>query len=72
MVIELIFEANFCDNSYGFRPKCSAQQAVTEVKKALIIGWWLVDADIQSYFDTLDHSMLISLFKRRISDRRVL
>ena len=72
MVIEPIFEANFCDNSYGFRPKRSAQQAVTEVKKALITGWWVVDVDIQSYFDTIDHAMLMSLCKRRISDRRVL
>lgn len=72
MVIEPIFEANFRDNSYGFRPKRSAQQAVNEVKKALITGWWVVDADIQSYFDTIDHQMLMSLLKRRISDRRVL
>ncbi|MCX6033672.1 MAG: group II intron reverse transcriptase/maturase [Chloroflexi bacterium] len=72
MVIEPIFEANFRDNSYGFRPKRSAQQAVTEVKKSLIAGWWVVDADIQSYFDTIDHAMLMSLLKRRISDRRVL
>jgi RNA-directed DNA polymerase len=72
IVIEPIFEANFRDNSYGFRPKRSAQQAVGEVKKALITGWWVVDADIQGYFDTIDHSMLMSLLKRRISDRRVL
>jgi group II intron reverse transcriptase/maturase len=72
LVIEPIFEANFRDNSYGFRPKRSAQQAVSEVKKALITGWWVVDADIQSYFDTIDHAMLMSLMKRRISDRRVL
>jgi group II intron reverse transcriptase/maturase len=72
MVIEPIFEANFQDTSYGFRPKRSAQQAVTGVKKALITGWWVVDADIQSYFDTIDHTMLMSLLKRRISDRRVL
>jgi RNA-directed DNA polymerase len=72
LVIEPIFEANFCDNSYGFRPKRSAQQAVGEVKKALITGWWVVDADIQSYFDTIDQTMLMSLLKRRISDRRVL
>ena len=72
MVIEPIFEANFQDNSYGFRPKRSAQQAVTVVKKALITGWWVVDADIQSYFDNIDHPMLLSLLKRRISDRRVL
>jgi group II intron reverse transcriptase/maturase len=72
MIIEPIFEANFQDNSYGFRPKRSAQQAVTVVKKALITGWWVVDADIQGYFDTINHSMLLSLLKRRISDRRVL
>ncbi len=72
MVIEPIFEANFQDNSYGFRPKRSAQQAVTVVKKALITGWWVVDADIQGYFDNIDHAMLMSLLQRRISDRRVL
>jgi len=72
LVIEPIFEANFCDSSYGFRPKRSAQQAVSTVKKSLITGWWVVDADIQSYFDTIDHTMLMSLLKRRISDRRVL
>ena len=72
IVIEPIFEANFRDNSYGFRPKRSAQQAVSEVKKTLITGCWVVDADIQSYFDTIDHAMLMLLLKRRISDRRVL
>jgi RNA-directed DNA polymerase len=72
LVIEPIFEANFQDSSYGFRPKRSAQQAVSEVKKSLLTGWWVVDADIQSYFDTIDHTLLVSLLKRRISDRRVL
>jgi len=72
IVIEPIFEANFQDNSYGFRPKRSAQQAVQVVRKALVRGWYVVDADIQSYFDTIDHEMLMSLVERRISDRRVL
>ena len=72
MVIEPIFEANFRNNSYGFRPKRSAQQAVTVVKQALITGWWVVDADIQGYFDNINQAMLMSLLKRRISDRRVL
>ena len=72
IVMEPIFEANFQDHSYGFRPKRSAQQAVQAVKEALIMGWWVVDADIQSYFDRLDHDLLISLLQRRISDRRVL
>jgi group II intron reverse transcriptase/maturase len=72
IVIEPVFEANFQDNSYGFRPKRSAQQAVKVVRKALVRGWYVVDADIQSYFDTIDHEMLMSLVERRISDRRVL
>src|SRR3990172_12450468 len=72
IVIEPIFEANFQDNSYGFRPKRSAQQAVQVVKKALIEGWWVVDADIQSYYATIDHNLMMSLVERRISDRRVL
>jgi len=72
IVIEPIFEANFRDTSYGFRPKRSAQQAVKVVKKALINGWHVVEADIQSYYDTIDHEMLMSLVERRISDRRVL
>ncbi len=72
LVIEPIFEANFQDTSYGFRPKRSAHQAVKAVKQALIRGWWVVDADIQHYFDTIDHTLLVSLVGRRISDRRVL
>lgn len=72
LVIEPLFEANFRNSSYGFRPKRSAPQAVTEVKKSLISAWYVVDADIQSYFDTIDHTMLLTLLRRRISDRRVL
>lgn len=72
IVIEPIFEANFQNNSYGFRPKRSAEQAVKAVKEGLIRGWWVVDADIQSYFDTIDHELLLKLVQRRISDRRVL
>jgi RNA-directed DNA polymerase len=72
IVIEPIFEANFLDNSYGFRPRRSAQQAVKAVKKALIRGWRVVEADIQGYFDAIDHELRMSLLQRRISDRRVL
>lgn len=72
IVIEPLFEANFQDSSYGFRPKRSAQQAIEVVKESLVRGWWVVDADIQSYFDTIDHNLLLSLVERRISDRRVL
>ncbi len=70
--METVFEANFLDTSYGFRPKRSAQQAVQAVKEALIRGWHVVEADIQSFFDTMDQDLLMSLLQRRISDRRVL
>jgi len=72
IVIEPIFEANFQNHSYGFRPRRSAAQAVRAVDKVLLRGWWLVDADIQKYFDTIDHELLLTLVKRRVSDRRVL
>lgn len=72
IVIEPVFEANFQDSSYGFRPKRSATQAVRAVKEALVHGWWVVDAGIQGYFDSIDHDLLMSLLRRRISDRRVL
>jgi group II intron reverse transcriptase/maturase len=72
IVIEPVFEADFRDNSYGFRPRRSAAQAVRAVKEQMVRGWYVVDADIESYFDTIDHQVLVSLVTRRISDRRVL
>lgn len=72
LVIEPIFEASFRANSYGFRPQRGAADAVRRVKEALVRGWWVVDADIQDYFDTINHELLIRLLRRRISDRRVL
>lgn len=72
IIIEPIFEANFLDTSYGFRPKRSAKQATEKVKKELYKNWYVVDADIQGYFDNIDHEILMTLLKKRISDRKVL
>jgi len=72
IVLEPIFEANFQPDSYGFRPKKSAQQAVKTVKRSLVRGWHVVEADIQGYYDAIDHALLMQLLQRRISDRRVL
>lgn len=72
IVIEPIFEANFLDVSYGFRPKRVAKQATERVKKSMYKNWYVVDADIQGYFDNINHEILLSLLKRRISDRRIL
>ena len=71
MVVEPLFEADFLPCSFGFRPKRSAGQAVQQIKEALVRGWWVVDVDIQGFFDTIDHDRLRSLVKRCISDRRV-
>lgn len=72
IVIEPIFEANFLDNSYGLRPKRDARQATEKVKKELYKNWYVVDADIEGYFDNINHEILLELLKRRISDRRVI
>ena len=72
IVMEPIFEVSFEDCSHGFRPKRSALQAVEEIKQNLVRGWWVVDADIQGYFDAIDHDILMSLVGKRVGDRRVL
>ena len=73
LVIEPIFEADFVDCSYGFRPKRSAHQACERVRSGLRCGRrWVVDADITGFFDNLDHGLLLRMVRRRISDRRLL
>jgi group II intron reverse transcriptase/maturase len=73
VVLEPIFEASFRGCSFGFRPKRSALQAVEEVRKWLNWGnQWIVEVDIRTFFDTVDHELLLKLVARRVSDRRVL
>jgi len=73
IVIEPVFEADFKESSYGFRPKRSAHQALEIVRKACNNqGWWVVDADIQGYFDSINHDKLMKLVEMRINDRRIL
>jgi group II intron reverse transcriptase/maturase len=73
IVIEPIYEADFQASSYGFRPRRSATQALETIRKAGNRGYnFVVDADIQSYFDTISRETLRELVKERISDRRVL
>ena len=72
-VIEPILEGDFADRSYGFRPGRSAQQAIARVEKELQGGkHWIVDADLKSYFDTIDHERLVKKLQRRIADGRVI
>jgi group II intron reverse transcriptase/maturase len=73
MILEPIFEADFADSSYGFRPGKSAHDAVREIYKYLNWGCTEVyDVDLEKYFDTVDHSKLMKLVARRISDGEIL
>jgi RNA-directed DNA polymerase len=73
LVIEPIFEADFQTCSYGFRPKRSATQALEAIREAGNQGHnYVVDADIQAYFDNIQRGILMEVIKERISDRRVL
>jgi len=73
LVIEPIYEADFQPCSYGFRPKKSATQALEAIREAGNRGLnFVVDADIQGYFDNIHRDTLMELLKERISDRRVL
>ncbi len=73
IVIEPIFEADFQDNSYGFRPKRNAHQAVDDVREHLFAGKSeVIDADISKYFDTIPHDKLMHLVAKRIVDKHIL
>jgi RNA-directed DNA polymerase len=73
VVVEPIFEADFAECSYGFRPKRSALQAREHIRRELQLGRrWVVDADIKSFFDSLDRARLLALVRDRVSDRRIL
>lgn len=72
LVIEPIFDADFNDCSYGFRPKRSQHMALEAVRRGCNNkGYWVVDADIKGYFDHINHEKLIKLTQERISDRRI-
>lgn len=73
LVIEPIFEADFEDSSYGFRPERSAHDALAKVRESLKRGQTEVyDADLQSYFDTIPHDKLMASLRVRITDSAVL
>ena len=73
LVLEPIFEADFLDSSYGFRPGRNAHQAIDAIRQYLAAGLReIYDADLKSYFDTIPHDALIKCLERRIADRTVL
>lgn len=71
--LEPIFEAEFHDQSYGFRPGRGCKDALRRVSELLGQGHhWVVDADIESYFDRIDHGILLDEVGKRVGDGRVL
>src|SRR5580704_10288068 len=73
IVVEPIFEADFEDSAYGYRPRRSAVDAVKETHRLICRGYTdVVDADLSKYFDTIPHSDLLKSVARRIVDRHVL
>ena len=73
LVLEPIFEADFEEDSYGFRPKRDAHQALEAIEEALQGGmWWVLDADITAYFDTIPHDRLMKTVAERVVDGSML
>ncbi len=73
LILEPIFEADFEDCSYGFRPGRSAHQALEEIRGHLQAGYQAVyDADLKGYFDSIPHDKLLACVRMRVVDRRVL
>ncbi len=72
LILEPIFEADFEDCSYGFRPGRSAQQALEEIRGHIQAGYQAVyDADLEGYFDSIPHEKLLACVRHRIADRSV-
>lgn len=73
LVLEPIFEADFLESSYGFRPKRSAHDALAAIREMIGKGNTAVyDADLKAYFDTIPHDKLLACVEMRVSDRSVL
>jgi RNA-directed DNA polymerase len=72
-VLSLVFEPQFSESSYGFRPGRSAHQAVQKARDYVAEGRrWVVDLDLEKFFDRVNHDVLMSRLARKISDKRVL
>jgi group II intron reverse transcriptase/maturase len=72
LILEAVFEADFCPNSYGFRPKRSPHGALAEVRRSVLRRMSMViDVDLSRYFDTIRHSVLLDKIAQRIQDPRV-
>lgn len=72
-ILEPLFEPNFSENSYGFRPKRNAGMAVRKAKEHMSGGRrWVVNMDLSKFFDEVDHNRLLSKLRKKVADRRVI
>ena len=73
LILEPIFEADFCDGSYGYRPRRTAHEAVARVAKAIVQGkTQVIDLDLAAYFDTVRQDLLLGKVAQRVQDAAVL
>ena len=73
LILEAIFEADFCSNSYGFRPQRSPHRALAEVRRSVLRRMsTVIDVDLSRYFDTIRHSVLLDKIAKRVQDSQVL
>ncbi len=73
LILEAVFEADFCPNSYGFRPKRSPHRALAEVRRSVMRRMsTVIDVDLSRYFDTIRQSILLDKIAKRIQDPQVL
>jgi RNA-directed DNA polymerase len=73
LILEPIFEADFCDGSYGYRPRRTAHEAVARVAKGIVTGKTrVIDVDLAAYFDTVRHDLLLGKVARRVEDGEIL
>jgi len=73
LIVEPIFEADFCDGSYGYRPRRRAHEAVVRVSKAVVENkTTVIDLDLESYFDNIKHDILLSKVAQRVDDDNIM
>lgn len=72
IILECIYEGHFEDTSHGFRPNRSCHTAISHIVKHFTGTKWFIEGDIKSFFDNIDHNILINILRERITDERFL
>ena len=70
MILESLYEKTFSDTSHGFRPQRSCHTALSEISNTFTGSKWFIEGDITSFFDNINHSILITLLRKKIDDER--